>query len=161
MRLQVSAAAAVVLVLSIGCAESVKSSPSRSPQSRPGDSTPRLDLTRAQESLESRVTAYWNLRRTKDLGAMYGFYSSEYRSRVPRSQFLTLTRLVRFDIVDFHVVGAKPSGNRADVSLALTLAVPTISAQGLESRVSEVWVREGDGTWYKLDEPLVLPFPSR
>src|SRR5678815_724059 len=60
--------------------------------------------TAVEESpLEARVIRYWTLRQAKDLGALYEMYSSEYRSKVSRAEFLKLTRLTRFEIVSFQV----------------------------------------------------------
>jgi len=46
------------------------------------------------------------------------------------------------------------------VSITLRFKAPMLSGAEVESRATEAWVREDDGVWYKLDEPLMLPFPT-
>ena len=119
--------------------------------------------TAAEKSppLEARVNRYWTLRQAKDLSSLYEMYSNEYRSKVSRADFLKLTRLTRFDIVSFQVEPTRPVDARADVSISLRIQAPVLSGAEVESRSTEAWIRESDGVWYKLDEPLILPFPTR
>jgi hypothetical protein len=111
-------------------------------------------------SLEARVSAYWERRRLKDLSGMYEFYSSDYRSRVSREEFMKNTRLVRFDLTDIVVAHTELSGDRARVTLAYRMQVPTLGTDAVKSGTDETWVRESDGVWRKLDEPLVMPFST-
>jgi len=117
--------------------------------------------TAGESELQTRLTRYWTLRQEKDLGAMYEMYSTAYRSKVSRSEFLKLTRLIRFDITSFQVEPPHPVDGRADVSIAYRFKVLLKQSDTeVESRATETWVQEPDGVWYKLDEPLVLPFPT-
>lgn len=113
----------------------------------------------AQESLESRVNEFWRLRQQKDLLGMYEYYSAGYRSRHPLREFVTKTRLVRFDILEFRVVRARVSGDRAEVTVAYRTEVPAIP-QPVASETTDTWVRDPDGRWYKQREVLLLPFPG-
>ena len=114
-----------------------------------------------ESTLETRLTRYWTLRQNKDLGAMYEMYSTAYRSKVSRTEFLKLTRLTRFDMTSFQIEPPHPVDGRADVSITIRFKAPlTLSDAEVESRATETWVQEPDGVWYKLDEPLILPFPT-
>ena len=113
-----------------------------------------------ESPLEARVSRYWTLRQAKDLGALYKMYSSEYRSKVSRAEFLKLTRLTRFEIVSFQVEPPRPVDGRADVSMTLRIQPPVLSGAEVESRATQAWIRENDGVWYKRDEQLILPFPT-
>ena len=109
--------------------------------------------------LEARVNAYWERRLAKDMSGMYEFYSAEYRSRVSRDEFLKQIRLIRFDLSDVKVGKVDVSGDRARVTVNFRMQLPTVSPDKLASQSDETWVREADGVWRKLDEPLVVPFP--
>jgi glycosyltransferase involved in cell wall biosynthesis len=56
--------------------------------------------------LKARVEQYWTLKQQKDLGGMYELYGSAYRAEVSRTDFLAMTRLVRYPILSFAVTGA-------------------------------------------------------
>lgn len=111
------------------------------------------------QSLEMRAQQYWARRQAKDLTGAYPFYCSAYRARVPLPQFLQLTRLVRFDLSEVRVAEAAVTGNRADVSVVYKFVAPMVSAQTLDGRAKETWIRDTDGQWCKEDEPIALPFP--
>ncbi len=115
--------------------------------------------TAAPESLESRVDAFWRLRQQKDLLGMYDYYSAAYRGRHPVREFVGKTRLIRVDILEFEVVRVVRSGDQAEVTVAYRTAIPTIP-QPVRSEVTDTWVRDPDGRWYKEREILVLPFPG-
>jgi hypothetical protein len=150
--------AAIILVFAMTAGGAcTKTTPAAEPTA-PRDASPVAPAP-APESLESRVTKYWSLRQAKDLGAMYDLYSSEYRAKVSRTEFLKLSRLTRFDIVTFRVADVVADGDRATVGVAIKIVVPTLPVGEIGSVVKETWVREPDRNWYKLDEPLMLPFP--
>ena len=109
--------------------------------------------------LETRVKAYWERRLAKDMSGMYEFYSTEYRSKVSRDEFLKQIRLVRFELSDVAVAKADVQGDRAMVTVTFRMQLPTVSPDKLASQSDETWVKEADGVWRKLDEPLVVPFP--
>jgi hypothetical protein len=136
-----------------------KTGPAASPQPPPTTAAPRTARESRGQTLEARVAEYWTLRQAKDLGGTYELYSSEYRAKVSRTEFLKLTRLIRFDIVSFRIVSADAASDRASVRVAVRVVVPSLSGREVESVTEDVWVREADRLWYKLDEPLVLPFP--
>lgn len=115
---------------------------------------------RALESLESRVNEFWRLRQQKDLLGMYGYYSAGYRGRHPLREFITKTRLVRFDILEFRVVRAVVSGDQAEVTVAYRTVILTVP-EPVGSETTDTWVRDSDGRWYKEWEILVLPFPGQ
>ena len=110
--------------------------------------------------LEARVEQYWARRQAKDLSGAYEFYCAGYRSRVPREQFLQLTRLTRFDLMDIHVVHTQPAGQRAQVTIAYRFAAPMVSEKPVDGQATETWGLEANGSWCKEDEPVVLPFPK-
>jgi len=91
---------------------------------------------------------------------MYSLYSQAYRSTHPREEFLKLTRLVRYDIVEFHIVRMDIKDDRASVTLAYSFRAPALDVpQPLTSELTDVWVREGaDGLWCKEQEESMLPF---
>jgi hypothetical protein len=114
----------------------------------------------AADPLEARVAAYWEQRRLKDLSSMYEFYSTSYRAKMPREEFLKLTRLVRFDLRDIAVSQVKASGDTVVVTITYRMLVPTIGAEAVPSQTDEAWIKDVDGAWRKQDEPLVTPFPT-
>lgn len=111
-----------------------------------------------EAELRARVSAYWRLRVAKDLTGMYPFYSAEYRRRVTRQAFVAQTRLVRFQLTDAGVADTAIDGSRATVGITFKFMQPTLGQDPIEQHVQEVWVRERN-QWFKLDEPVVLPFP--
>jgi hypothetical protein len=115
--------------------------------------------THAEASLRTRVSEYWALRQARNLVGIYPYYSSQYRARVSRDEFVKQTRLVRFELSDAVVAGVAMSGTRADVTVAYRLVMPTLGTEPLRSTSVETWITEPDGQWYRLDEPLQLPFP--
>ena len=112
-----------------------------------------------EAELRARVLAYWQRRQAKDLAGMYEFYCADYQKKVSRDAFLGQTRLTRFPLMDAHVSRTAIDGTRAVVSVTYTFLQPTISPAPLEQTVEETWIRERN-QWRKLDEPLVLPFPT-
>jgi hypothetical protein len=122
--------------------------------------TPRtegaLAITRS-ESLEGRVAAYWARKQAKDLAGMYEFYSAEYRARVSREEFLKLTRLIRFDVLDVKVAASDEAAARREVKISFRTLVPGLATPMVNSTAIETWVLEHDGRWSKLEEPV--PFP--
>ncbi len=120
--------------------------------------TPR-EIPAPAENLYSRVEEYWRLRQRKDLAGMYAFYSAGYRSGHSKEEFLKKTRLIRFDILEFRVIRAPVSRDRADVTVTYRTMSPKIM-QPFDSEVTETWVRDRDGRWYKEREILILPFPD-
>ncbi len=111
-----------------------------------------------RETLESRVEEYWRLRQRRDLLGMYDYYSAGYRGRQPRNEFVKKARLVRFEILEFRIVRTVVSGDRAEVTVGYRTVVPTIP-QPVSGEVTDTWVRDPDGRWYKEREILVSPFP--
>lgn len=111
-------------------------------------------------ALESRAQQYWERRQAKDLTASYSYYCLEYRSRIPQAQYLQLTRLARFDLMEVRVVGIEGSGNRLQVTVAFRIVLPKLVGQVTNGQTSEMWARGSNGEWCKEDEPLILPFPS-
>lgn len=154
----------LILTITVLCAMTwgaACAKPDRTASSKPSQTTATQAAARESrdETLEARVAKYWTLRQAKDLSGMYELYSSEYRAKVSRAEFLKLTRLVRFDIVSFRIVSADAHGDRASVNVAIRVVVPILSGREVESAAVADWILEADGRWYKLDEPLALPFP--
>jgi len=110
--------------------------------------------------LEQRVLQYWARRRAKDLPGAYPFYCRQYRSKVSRDQFIQLTRLNRFDMNDLKVAGIAPQDDAFAVTITYRYMAPMISDKPLEGRSPELWKRDADGAWCKVDEPTALPFPK-
>ncbi len=90
---------------------------------------------------------------------MYDFYASGYRSAHTRSEFQGLTRLVRFDILSFEVASHDVAGGKAKVTVRYRCRAPQMP-RPFDAEATEEWVREGR-TWFKQDEPLLLPFPPK
>jgi hypothetical protein len=111
------------------------------------------------EPLVPRVEAYWKRREAKDLAGAYTFYCSSYKTRVPQAEFLSLTRLTRFDIRDVRVAPVVEATERIEVTVSFRFIAPPLLGEPIESQTKEWWAREADGQWCKEDEPLVLPFP--
>jgi hypothetical protein len=91
---------------------------------------------------------------------MYEFYSAAYKATTPRTDFLKITRLVRFDILDFRVARLVAEGDKAQVTVAYKTKVPQIP-DGFEAEITDPWVRDPDGLWYKEKEELLLPYPTQ
>ena len=88
---------------------------------------------------------------------MYALYSSGYRARHTRDEFLGKTRLIRFDVLDFHFVGAEyVTPGAADVTVSYRASMPKIT-QPIDGQVTDRWIREKDGAWYKETEKILLP----
>jgi hypothetical protein len=111
-------------------------------------------------ALERRALAYWERRKAKDLDGAYPFYCAAYRERVPLSQFLQMTRLVRFDFLELRIAKLEGSGDQAQVTIAYKFFAPMLAGQIIDASSMEVWIRGTDTEWCKEAEPLVLPFPS-
>ena len=110
--------------------------------------------------LEQRVLQYWARRQAKDLPAAYPFYCQPYRSKVSRDQFIQMTRLNRFDMKDLKVASITPQDDAFSVTITFRYLAPMISDQPLEGRSPELWKRDADGTWCRVEEPAGLPFPK-
>jgi hypothetical protein len=108
--------------------------------------------------LKARVEQYWTLKQQKDLGGMYELYGSAYRAEVSRTDFLAMTRLVRYPILSFAVTGATIDGDRAEVTVAYETEVPVQNIPRYATDVTHTWVRE-DGQWWKAEEELLMPVP--
>lgn len=114
---------------------------------------------RQEATLRTRVAAYWQRRQAQDLAGMYDFYSAAYRTSVSRASFLQQTRLLRFPLTNATVTRVAITGDRAEVTVNYTFIYPTLRLEPLASAAEEIWVREND-TWFKQDEPVVMPFPT-
>ncbi len=112
-------------------------------------------------SIETRAQQYWAKRQQRDLAGAYPFYCSSYKARVPLSDFLKQSRLIRFELKDVEVTHVEPVGQRMQVTVKYRFMAPTISPEPLPGETKEMWAREATGTWCKEDEPLVRPFPSK
>ena len=147
------------------CAERAVHSPrpavEPSLSARPSTSTPVLSgNAQADASVENRAQQYWARRQAKDLAGAYPFYCAAYRSRVSLGQFQQLSRLIRFDLLAFHVAGTEAAGDRIEVTIAYRFLVPTLPEPEVNSQMTETWARDTDGQWCKEDEPVVMPFPQ-
>ena len=114
----------------------------------------------AASTLEARAQRYWDFRRDKDLSGAYELYCSDYRARVTRGEFLKLTRLVRFDLQDLRVARVLDEGGTAKVTVGFRFTLPTLPDQLVNGETTDDWKRDVDGQWCKVDEPLVMPFPT-
>lgn len=114
----------------------------------------------AAKAVEGRATAYWEARQRHDFVAVYDFYSSLYRAKVARDAFINSMRAGQQEVRDTRVADVKVTGTRAVVTVAYRMLAPTVKEQWVDSRNDEVWIREADGMWRKLEEPMALPAPS-
>jgi hypothetical protein len=119
-----------------------------------------------RSAIEARAQTYWERRQAKDLLGAYPFYCAAYRARVSQSQFLQMTRLIRFDMKETRVSSVNindQANDKAQVTVDYKFLVPTLSAEPVSGRSTELWVLDRDGQWCKEDEPLVIPFgpPAR
>jgi hypothetical protein len=109
--------------------------------------------------VEVRAQQYWNKRAQRDLTGAYAFYCPSYKARVPLSEYVKQTRLVRFQLQDVHIAKTTPDGARMQVTVAYRFVVPTLGPEPVSGETTEVWERSGRA-WCKVDEPLLLPIPS-
>jgi len=113
--------------------------------------------------IEARAQNYWERRQAKDLLGAYPFYCTAFRARVSQSQFLQMTRLIRFNLTETRVTSVTindQANDKAQVTVDYKFVVPTLSAEPVPGRVTELWALDPDGQWCKADEPFVLPFRS-
>ena len=68
---------------------------------------------------------------------MYEFYSTEYRAKVSRDEFLKQIRLVRFELSDVAVAKADVQGDRAVVTVTFRMQLPTVSPDKLASQATK------------------------
>jgi hypothetical protein len=122
---------------------------------------PSPDFAPVPPGLADRVTAFMKAWQGKDLSEMYGFYCEPYRQKTPKPSFLSMTRLIRFPILEFKVAGAEVTGDKATVTVWRKSDAVGMPVGQFESESQQVWLRSSDGSWCKEDEPLVLPFPGR
>jgi hypothetical protein len=110
--------------------------------------------------LAARAERYWKAREERDLIAAYPFYCSDYKKRVPLSEFVKQTRLARFELKNIKITEISRRGQLFDVTITYQFMAPMLTDRPLESRVTDVWTKDSDGLWCKQDEPATLPFPS-
>ena len=139
-----------VLALCSGLGCSSRSTPSVGEGARPSPA----------ESVEARAQRYWDFRRDKDLSGAYEMYCSDYRARVSRVEYLKMTRLVRFDLQDLRVTRAEGDDANTNVTVAFRFELPTLPGQIATSETTDKWKRDADGQWCKVDEQLIMPFPT-
>jgi len=111
--------------------------------------------------LKARVAEYWKERQAKNLSGMYDFYSAGYRAAHPRTEFLAMTRLVRYPILEFHVVrvAIDAGGKHAKATVGYRSSAPQVP-ELFDSEVTDNWVLDPDGRWCKEQDELILPFPK-
>lgn len=114
----------------------------------------------AEPALLARVQAYWAIRQKKDLSGMYDFYSTEYRGRVSRESFIEQLQRVSVDRKDPHITASRAAANRATVIITYGMRAPTPQEQWVETHTEEDWVKERDGVWRRVDEPMAAAFPT-
>lgn len=114
-----------------------------------------------RSAIEARAQKYWELRQAKDLLGAYPFYCAAFRAGVSQSQFLQMTRLIRFNLTETRVASVTindQANDKAQVTVDYKFVVPTVSEQPVPGRVTDRWALDPDGQWCKEDEPLVMPF---
>jgi len=116
----------------------------------------------APPALAARVTAFFSAWKDRDLAAMYPFYCRAYREKTPRVEYLKLSRLLRFPILEFMVRGieAEAAPGTATVVIQLKNDTAPMPTGIVDSETRQVWLQEGDGTWCRESEVLLLPFPG-
>lgn len=110
--------------------------------------------------LSERVTAFMTAWQQRDLPTMYGFYCEAYRLKISRLEYLKLTRLVRFPILEFRVTAADLAGDKAAVTVWRKADAIGMPVGQFDSYSQQVWLRAADGSWCKEDESVLLPFPG-
>ncbi len=159
------AATATSMFLGLSCASAPKSGTAGgtapAPAATASKAAARPAAVDAESALKGRVTQYWKARQAKDLSAMYDLYSAGYRGAHPRTEFLGMTRLVRYPILEFHVVrvAIDGDGKRAKATVSYKSSAPQV-ADPFDSEVTDTWIVDPDGLWYKERDELVLPFPT-
>jgi hypothetical protein len=111
-------------------------------------------------ALAARVQAFMTAWQARDLSEMYTFYCEPYRQKTTRTEYLKLTRLMRFPILEFSVAGAEAAEGKAVVTVRRKADAAPSPVGVFDSESQQVWVLGADGTWCKEDEPLILPFPG-
>ena len=129
------------------------------PDGKPS-AAPAAPTKPAEPALLARVQAYWAGRQKKDLSGLYDFYSTDYRGRVSRESFIEQLRRAEVDRKDPHISGTSATATRATVTITYGMRAPTPQEQWLETRTDEEWVKERDGVWRRMDEPLAAAFPT-
>ena len=154
-----AAVAASFLALECATAPPAAAPGAAAPQGLKTASTPAG--TNPESALKARVVEYWKRRQMKDLSGMYEFYSAGYRAAHPRTEFLAMTRLVRYPILEFRIarVAIDANGKRAKVTVGYRSSAPQIP-EPFDSEVTDNWVLDPDGLWYKEQDELILPFPK-
>lgn len=116
----------------------------------------------APPALAARVTAFFSAWKDRDLAAMYPFYCPAYREKTPRVEYLKLSRLLRFPILEFTVRGVEGEAAPGTATVVIQLKNDTAPMPTgiVDSETRQVWLQEGDGTWCRESEVLLLPFPG-
>ncbi len=94
-------------------------------------------LTPAPPALATRVTAFFSAWKDRDLAAMYEFYCPPYREKTPRTEYLKLSRILRFPILEFAVRGVEVEGGKTTVVIHLkndTAPIPRASSRPTPDR---------------------------
>ena len=89
---------------------------------------------------------------------MYELYGSENRSRISRIEFLRMSRLGRYPLLAFEVIGEELDGHRASVTVSYESEVPFKGSPRFETDITYDWVLE-NGEWGKAGEEMLLLVP--
>jgi hypothetical protein len=114
-----------------------------------------------EQSLGSRVAAWWTARQARDHQAMYELFDPSYRSETPFAAFLQESAVrSRYDVVFNGIVKLEPrESNRAAVFVELGTTFQRFPGTH-NVTVEEAWIRVS-GAWYKVHEPFKPPFPVK
>ena len=91
---------------------------------------------------------------------MYEFYCAPYREKTPRTEYLKLSRLLRFPILEFAVRGVDVESGKTTVVIHLKNDTAPMPTGIVDSDTRQVWLQDG-GTWCRESEVLLLPFPGQ
>lgn len=104
-------------------------------------------------SLQERVTKYWQLKQSKGWPEVYDQYlDPNVKNQLTKEAFLK-RRFLAFDILSFEIADVKEDGDKAAVAVTnevnFPLKAPSGEMQFIKKQVTtnDTWVRR-DGAWY-------------
>jgi hypothetical protein len=113
----------------------------------------------SERAVKTRASAWWLAREHRDHQRMYDLFEPTYRKQVPFADFLKESAVrTRFDLGDARVDSVVPEApDRVRVKVTMETRPPGLPIGHVTAE--DTWVRVS-GQWYKVHEPVSLPFPT-
>jgi hypothetical protein len=120
---------------------------------------PRPLSPASERAVKTRASAWWSARESRDHQRMYNLFEPIYRKQVPFADFLKESAVrTRFDLADTRVDSVVPeAADRVRVKVTMETRPPGLPVGHVTAE--DTWVRVS-GQWYKVHEPVSLPFPT-